>query len=98
MLEMTIKLLSYNQSKLTFSEGRNMKKKMQDITFEEFNKWRNMRACDGQWSMFMAVNYMEIIRQVLKVKPLFGRKKAREKEWERIKNERFKLDVEYELD
>lgn len=75
-----------------------MKKKMKDITFKEFNKWCNMRACDGQWSMFMAVNCIEAIRQVLKVKPLFGRKKAREKEWERIKNERFKLDVEYELD
>ena len=74
-----------------------MKKKMKDITFEEFNKWCNMRACDGQWSMSMAVDYMEIIRQVLKVKPLFGRKKAREKEWERIKNERFRLDAEYEL-
>ena len=70
---------------------------MKDITFEEFNEWCNMRACDGQWSMFMALNCTEIIRQVLKVKPLFGRKKAREKEWERIKNERFKLDVEYEL-
>ena len=75
-----------------------MKKKMKDITFEEFDEWCNMRASDGQWSMFMAVNYMEIIRQVLKVKPLFGRKKAREKEWERIKNdERFNLDTEYEF-
>ena len=74
-----------------------MKKKIKDVTFEEFDEWCNGRACDGQWSMFMAVNCMEIIRQVLKVKPLFGRKKAREKEWERIKNERFKLDVEYEL-
>lgn len=70
---------------------------MKDITFEEFDEWCNMRACDGQWSMFMAVNCIEAISQVLKVKPLFGRKKAREKEWERIKNERFKLDVEYEL-
>lgn len=74
-----------------------MKKKMQDITFEEFNKWCNMRACDGQWSMFNAVNCITAIRQVLKVKPLFGRKRAREKEWERIKNEHFKLDAEYEL-
>lgn len=74
-----------------------MKKKMKDITFEEFDEWCNMRASDGQWSMFMAVNYIEIIRQVLKVKPLFGRKKAREKEWERIKNERFNLDAEYEF-
>ena len=74
-----------------------MKKKMKDITFEEFNQWCNMRACDGQWSMFMAVNCMEAIRRVQKVKPFFGRKKAREKEWERIKSEYFNLDAEYEL-
>lgn len=75
-----------------------MKKKMKDMTFEEFDKWCNMRACDGQWSMFSACLYIEAINQVLKVKPLFGRKKAREKEWECIKNEYFNLDAEYELD
>ena len=75
-----------------------MKKKMKDITFEEFNEWCNMRACDGQWSMFAACFYIEAINQVLKVKSLFGRKKAREKEWERIKNEYFNLDAEYKLD
>ena len=74
-----------------------MKKKMKDITFEEFNEWCNIRACDGQWSMFMAINCIEAIRQVRKVKPLFGRKKAREKEWIRIKNDHFNLDTEYEL-
>lgn len=75
-----------------------MKKKMKDFTFEEFKKWCNMRACDGQWSIFAAYFYIEAINQVLKVKPLFGRKKAREKEWERIKNEYFNLDAEYKLD
>ena len=74
-----------------------MRKKMKDITFEEFDEWCNMRACDCQWSLFMAVNCIEAIRQVLKVKPLFRRKKAREKEWERIKNEHFNLDAEIEL-
>ena len=48
--------------------------------------------------MFAACFYIEAINQVLKVKPLFGRKKAREKEWERIKNEYFNLDAEYKLD
>ena len=75
-----------------------MKKKMKDFTFEEIKKWCNMRACDGQWSMFAACFYIEAIGQVLKVKPLFGRKKAREKEWECIKNEYFNLDAEYKLD
>ena len=71
---------------------------MKDFTFEEFKKSCNMRACDGQWSIFAACFYIEAINQVLKVKPLFGRKKAREKEWERIKNEYFNLDAEYKLD
>lgn len=74
-----------------------MKKKIKDVTFEEFDEWCNGRACDGQWSMFLALNCSEAIRRVLAVKPLFGRKKAREKEWERIKNEHFKLDAELEL-
>ena len=74
-----------------------MKKKMKDITFKEFDEWCNKRACDGKWSMFMAVNCAEAIRRVLKVKPLFGRKQAREKEWERIKNEHFNLDAEFDL-
>ena len=75
-----------------------MKKKMKDLTFEEFKKWCNMRACDGCWSVFAACFYIEAINQVLKVKPLFGRKRAREKEWKRIKNEYFNLNAEYELD
>ena len=74
-----------------------MKKKIKDVTFEEFDEWCNGRACDGQWSMFLALNCSEAIRRVLAVKPLFSRKKAREKEWERIKNEYFKLDAELEL-
>ena len=70
---------------------------MKDMIFEEFKRWCNMRACDGQWSIFAACFCIEAITQVLKVKSLFGRKKAREKEWERIKNEYFNLDAEYEL-
>jgi hypothetical protein len=71
-----------------------MKKAMKDVTFEEFDRWCNERACDGAWSINDAINCAEAIRQVLNVKPLFGRKKAREKEWERIKQEHFKLDAE----
>jgi hypothetical protein len=74
-----------------------MKKKFRDVTFDEFNRWCNERACDGAWSMFLAINCIEAVRRVLKVKPLFGRKKAREKEWERIKNEHFNLDAEIEV-
>ena len=73
------------------------KKKIADITFDEFDKWCNDRACDGDWSISVAVNCIEAVKQVLAVKPLFGRKKAREKEWERIKNEYFNVDAEIEL-
>ena len=84
-------------------EGKGMekkiKKKMKDVTFEEFNKWCNMRACDAQWSLSVVdtLNCIEVLRRVSKVKPLFGRKRAREKEWERVKKEYFNLDAECEL-
>ena len=74
-----------------------MKKAIRDITFDEFDAYCNARACDGAWDMFTALNFAEAVRMVLKVKPLFGRKKAREKEWERIKREHFKLDAELDL-
>ena len=74
-----------------------MKKKIKDVTFEEFDQWCNRRACDGQWSICLALNCLEAIRLVLAIKPLFGIKKAREKEWERIKNVYFNLDAELEL-
>lgn len=74
-----------------------MKKKIKDVTFKEFNKWANDRACDGAWSMFLAMNCIKATKRVLAVKPLFGREKAREKEWERIKSEYFNLDAEIEV-
>ena len=74
-----------------------MKKAIRDITFDEFIDYCNDRACDGAWSLFTALNFTEAVRRVLNVKPLFGRKKAREKEWERIKREHFNLDAELNL-
>ena len=74
-----------------------MKKKMKDLTFSEFVSWCNKRACDGAWSITMAVVCIEAMEKVKKVKPLFRRRKAQEKEWERIKGEYFVLDAEYEL-
>lgn len=74
-----------------------MVKKMEDLTFFEFVSWCNNRACDGSWSLCMATTCIEVIKKVKKVKPLFGRKKAQEKEWGKIKGEYFVLDKEYEL-
>lgn len=74
-----------------------MKKRIGDMTFSEFDEWANKRACDGKWSLFDAMVCTEIITRVLSVKPLFGRKKAREKEWERLRAENLKLDSELEV-
>ena len=73
------------------------KKYMRDITFEEFNKWANGRACDGQWGYRLAIVSLDAHKEVMKVKPLFGRKKAREKKWQEIKGEYFNLDAEIEI-
>lgn len=71
-----------------------MIKKLRDVTFEEFDEWANHRACDGKWSLSDAIQCAEAIRMVLDVKPLFGRKRKREQEWERIKQEYFNLNAE----
>ncbi len=72
-------------------------KKIRDVTFEEFSDWANMRACDGCWSMTMAMVSIDVISEVMKVKPLFHRKKKREETWERIKKETFNLDGEIDI-
>ena len=74
-----------------------MKKKMKEVTFKEFVIWVNNRACDGAWSIYDVFVSAEVIRMILNVKPLFGRKKAREREWERIKGDYFNLDAEIEV-
>ena len=32
-----------------------MKKKMKDVTFDEFSDWANRRACDGQCLLLWSV-------------------------------------------
>ena len=68
-----------------------MKKLMRDVTFEEFDEWCNRRACDGRWSFEDAILCCNTMKEILSIKPLFGRKKAREQAWERIKAERFNI-------
>lgn len=74
-----------------------MKKAMRDVTFDEFSEWTNRRACDGQWSMLTAIVSSESISEVMKVKPLFHRKKKREEAWEKVKAENFTLDAEIDI-
>lgn len=73
-------------------------KKVKDITFEEFISWANDRARDGAWGMGTAVVCIKAIDEVLAVKPLFGKKKAREKKWQEIKGEYFNLEAELEIE
>ena len=73
------------------------KKCIKDITFDEFDKWANDRACDGMWSFSDAVMCSQVVSSILNVKPLFGRKRAREKAWQEIKSKAFNLDAEIEV-
>lgn len=74
-----------------------MKKKIEDVTFEEFDDWCNRRACDGRWDIVTALSCCQICNEVLSVRPLFGREKAREKRWNELKVEHFEADAEIEL-
>ena len=73
------------------------KKRIGDCSFKEFMSYCNDRACDGRWSLNMAVVSIRAVNHVQSVKPLFGRKKAREKKWEEIRKEYFNLDAEIEV-
>lgn len=75
-----------------------MKKKIRDVTFKEFDNWCNTRACDGRWSLSDAIHCSTICSQILSIKPIFGRSKKREKEWEKIRGEVFNLDMEINID
>ena len=75
-----------------------MVKKLKDITFEEFLGWANMRACDGAWSMADVIACIDVTGEVLRITPLFGRKKAREKKWQEIKGKYLNLEAEIEIE
>ena len=74
-----------------------MKKVIHDCKFEEFFEWCNERACDGRWSAITAMLCIGIIDEVLSVKPLFFRKRAREKYWKENTHKWFIKDVEIEV-
>lgn len=74
-----------------------MKKCMKDVTFEEFSEWSNRRACDGKWGYGTAIICLQVHAEIMKVKPLFNRKKAREKKWQEIKKDYFNLEAEIEV-
>lgn len=73
-----------------------MSKKIKEITFKEFSRYCNDRACDGMWSFDIALICCEVAHKVYEVKPLFGRKRAQEKKWQELKKEYFNLEAELE--
>ena len=74
-----------------------MKKTIGEITFKEFSKFCNARACDGKWGLETAIICCDAMREVYKEKPLFRKNKAQEQKWQKIKGEFFNLDAEIDI-
>ena len=70
-----------------------MKKKIQNVTCEEYLRWANDRAADGRWSLETALVAIQDTNKIYKTCPLF-----REKIWKQIKNDHYQLDAEIEID
>lgn len=61
---------------------------LENMSYEDFKKYCNQRACNGNWSLLEAMTCLNIIKEIdsIKVKGLFKKKKtklAREEEWKR---------------
>ena len=62
--------------------------KLDEMSYQDFKKYCNNRASDGQWSMLEAMACLDVIKEIdkIKVKGLFKKKatmKARELEWKK---------------
>lgn len=66
---------------------------LEEISFEEFSDYCQMRACDGQWSFLDAISCCKLIEEInkIEVKMFFGlivnkkkTKEAREKAWKEL--------------
>ena len=73
------------------------KVKIKDCTFEDFSKWCNTRACDGAWNLNDAMTGAAICTKVYETKPIFFRKKARQKKWESLRDDFLNLEMEIEV-
>lgn len=74
-----------------------MKKRIGDCTFNEFLNYCEARACDGMWHVDTGLVCIKVIDDVLKVKPIFFRSRARNKRWNEIKGKFLNLDAEIEI-
>lgn len=52
------------------------------MSYKEFSRWSNQRACDGCWGMNTAIFCMDIIRQV-QSQPFW----KRERKWQELNTE-----------
>lgn len=69
-----------------------MKKKIRDVTCEEFLRWANDRVTDGHWSLETALGVLIDIRKICKACP-----SDMEKVWQKIKYNHYNLDAEIEI-
>ena len=48
---------------------------LEEMSYQDFKKWCNDRACDGRWDMLEAMACLHIMREIdnIKVKGLFKR-------------------------
>ena len=73
------------------------KVKIKDCTFKDFSEWCNARACDGAWNLNDAMTSTAICTKVYAIKPIFGKKKAREEKWESLRDKFLNLEMEIEV-
>ena len=53
-----------------------MKKKVVEFTYNDLKEYGNNRACDGKWSLALAMNFMDFCRTI--PQPFFNRKKKQD--------------------
>lgn len=76
-----------------------MKKKIKDLTFDEFAEWSNARACDGRWCFTDAVNACTICTTVYdKTRYCLFKRKKREKLFKELCEEYLNLEAEIEIE
>ena len=66
-------------------------KHIKDWTFQDLQDYMNYRACDGNWSMFMAMAFIEFYET--RPHPIFFKKKKLEKWFQEHKGEILNLEA-----
>lgn len=72
-------------------------KDIKEITLKEFCDWCFMRALDNLWTTSDAAICTQTLNEVASVKPLFGRREAREERWKTLRHRVANLDYKIEI-